>query len=108
MVGRRKAFAFRTEPIVAGNFTVTDVLIDAEHALPLTIAFTSASGALKGKGKITLGPVGRYWAVREVTVVATAGSKIERERIAWSKYRFPETLPEWTFSAPRPLPSENP
>jgi len=111
--GRRKAngravYAFRTTQLVPAPFSVTDVLIDAERFLPSVIAFTTASAGAQGKGRLAFGPVRTYWIVREVTVGAKAGGKIARERMLWTRYRFPASLPRSTFSEPRPLPTPTP
>jgi hypothetical protein len=41
-----------------------------------------------------------------VVAAATAqvGGKPARERITWSDYRFPQSLPPSTFQPPQPLP----
>jgi hypothetical protein len=104
----RSVFAFRTTVVAAAPFAVSDVLIDAQRYLPLVIAFTSGSAAAKGKGRIAFGPSGKYWVARDISVSARAGNKDARERIRWAKYRFPDSLPESTFSQPRPLATEIP
>jgi len=104
----RKVFAFRTNAVAGSRFAVSDVLIDAERYLPLVIAFSSASAKIKGKGRIAFGPSGPYWVARDVSIAARAGKKDARERIRWTKYRFPDSLPESTFAQPRPLATEAP
>jgi hypothetical protein len=104
----RTVFAFRTTAVAAAAFATSDVLIDAERYLPLVITFSSASATLKGKGRITFGPSRRYWVAREVSVSARAGKTDARERIRWSRYRFPDALPEATFAQPRSLATEVP
>lgn len=108
IVAGRAAYAFHTNPALAGPFAVNDVLIDAHRFLPLAIAFTSVGSGIKGKGRIAFVPVSRYWVAREVTVSAKRGTKEVRERIVWSKYRFPEALPASTFSAPHPVATASP
>lgn len=104
VVAGRGVYAFRTAPITPGAFAVSDVLIDEQHLLPVVIAFTSSNRGLKGKGRVTFGPAGRYWVARDVSVHAYgADGKETREHIVWSKYRFPASLPASTFSAPKPL-----
>lgn len=109
IVAGRTVYAFRTQSVLKGSFAVTDVLIDGQRFLPAVIAFTSAGSGMTGKGRITFGPSGRYWVARDVAVTATSPrGKVARERIAWSKYRFPDSLPASTFSAPKPVATEIP
>jgi hypothetical protein len=104
----RQVFAFRTNPVAASRFAVSDVLIDAQRYLPLVIAFSSASANVKGKGRVQFGASGRYWVAREASVSARAGKKDARERIRWTRYRFPDSLPEATFAQPRPVATDVP
>jgi len=111
--GRRKAagrtvYAFATAPVNTGAFAVTEVLIDAVHFLPVVISFKTRASNATGNGRVVFEQSGRYWMAREATVSAKVGAKDARERIVWSKYRFPSTLPASTFVAPRPAPSEPP
>lgn len=103
VVNGRNVYAFHAQPALTGPFAASDVLIDAVRFLPVVIAFNSAGGGLKAKGRVTFGPQGTYWVAREASVTATGRVKDARERIVWSHYRFPETLPDSTFSAPRPV-----
>jgi len=107
-VNGRAVYAFRTDPVTASAFTVSDVLIDAQRYLPTVITFASQAAGLKGKGRIEFMPSGGYWVAREASVAARTGAKDARERIRWAKYRFPESLPESTFAQPRPLATEPP
>ena len=104
----RRVYAFRTTPVSAAPFAIGDVLIDAQRYLPVVITFTSVASGIKGKGRLEFMASGRYWVVREASVSARAGSKDARERIRWTKYRFPDSLPESTFAQPRPLATEIP
>jgi hypothetical protein len=101
----RAVYAFATEPVNPGPFAVTNVLIDAVRFLPVVITFNTRANNAKGSGRVTFAPSGRYWVAREATVSAKVGSKDARERIVWSKYRFPAALPSSTFAAPRPIAS---
>jgi hypothetical protein len=103
-----KVYAFRTNPVSVSQYAVGDVLIDAQRSLPVVITFTSAAGGIKGKGRLEFMPSGLYWVVREASVSARAGTKDVRERIRWTKYRFPDSLPESTFAPPRPPVTELP
>ncbi len=108
IVEGRIAYAFHTNPALASSFAVNDVLIDAHRFLPLAIAFTSVANGIKGKGRITFIAVSKYWVAREITVYGQIGTKDVRERIVWSRYRFPESLPPSTFSAPHPIETISP
>jgi len=104
-----RVYVFRTDIQSAGSFAVTSVAIDATHFLPREIRFSSARGAAKGMGRIVFGPEGRYWMPREASVqVRDAAGKISREKITWSKYGFPESLPSSTFLAPQAPPTPAP
>jgi hypothetical protein len=106
----RTVYAFKTERADAATFAVSGVWIDARRFLPALIGFHSAGGALKGNGRITFAPQGPYWLTREAAVSARMpNGKIARERIEWSKYAFPTSLPPSTFSAPHaPVPESAP
>jgi len=109
VVAGRTVYAFRTDSVLPSSFAATDVLIDGQRFLPAVIAFVSSGNGMNGKGRITFGPSGRYWVARDVSVSATSPTgKVARERIVWSKYRFPESLPASTFSAPKPVATDLP
>jgi hypothetical protein len=109
VVAGRTVYAFRTDSALPSSFAVTDVLIDGQHFLPTVIAFVSTGNGMKGKGRVTFAPSGHYWVARDVSVTATSATgKVARERIVWSKYRFPESLPASTFSAPKPVATDLP
>lgn len=105
-VAGRTVYAFATGAVNAAPFTVTNVLIDAVHFLPVVIAFKTRAGNATGVGRVVFAQAGHYWVAREASVSAKVGAKAARERIVWSKYRFPGSLPASTFVAPRPAPSE--
>ena len=64
----------------------------ASNFLPRNVHFRSSGPYAEGSGEIDFGPFGKYW--MPVTAVAEARikGKPARERIAWSDYRFPESL----------------
>lgn len=104
--GRHLDYEYQTTPLVAqgGGFVVTHVTIDGISFLPKTIDFTTASADAKGTGSLTYGKVGSHWVPLAATIEATVSGKPSRERIEWSDYRFPPSLPASTFNAPKPLP----
>lgn len=85
-------------------FDVDALTIDGRTFLPLQIAFRSASGRTSAKGLLTFTAAGKYWVPSSVTVGATIGGKAARERIAFTGYLFPMSLPRSTFQSPKPLP----
>jgi hypothetical protein len=85
--------------MAASGFTVTQVSIDGVHFLPRTITFRATNGAVAGNGNLQYAPVGAYWMPVNATVTVTLGGKPARERISWSDYRFPASLPALTFQA---------
>jgi hypothetical protein len=107
-VAGRMVYEFMTASVNAGPFAVTNVSIDAVHFLPVAIGFKSNASNASGTGKVTFAQSGRYWMAREATISAKVGAKNARERIVWSQYRFPASLPASTFVAPQPAPSETP
>lgn len=99
-------YLFATTPREEGSFVVTRVTIDGLTYLPASISFTTA--AHHGSGTITYSRAGDYW----VPVAASARARYENlaasERIIFSHYRFPASLPPSTFDLPRPLPTPIP
>jgi hypothetical protein len=91
----------------AGDASIDRVTIDGRSFLPRELHFHTSSANAKGTGTIRYAPFGRYWLPVEAEVSATVNGKPAREHIAWSDYRFPESLPDTTFHA-RPLPTETP
>ena len=100
--GDRIDYLYETTPLVTGAFSVTRVLIDGTSLLPRTIWFKTASETASGIGVLQYAPTGGHWMPMLATVDATVAGKPARERIAWSDYRFPPSLPAATFNA-RPL-----
>lgn len=102
----RLDYEYEVTPLVAsaGGFVVKRVMIDGERFLPRSIAFSTSSASATGTGEIDFAPAGKYWLPAQVSVDATVAGKPARERISWSDYRFPQSLPPSTFAAPKPLP----
>ncbi|MDQ2866660.1 MAG: hypothetical protein M3R51_10590 [Candidatus Eremiobacteraeota bacterium] len=103
--GGRLDYEFETSPLVpvAGGFVVKRITLDGARFLPRTIAFASSSGDAQGTGEIDYAPSGEFWLPLQVNVDARIKGKPARERIAWSDYRFPPSLPPSTFQIPKPL-----
>lgn len=99
-------YVYDTTPILrqATGMWVEQVTIDGIKFLPKRVRFHSEGEDAKGKGTIEYAAFGKYWLPVVATVDATVNGKPARERIAWSDYRFPPSLPASTFLAPQPLP----
>ncbi len=95
-------YAFRTVPRGSPSFAVSEIDIDGRSFLPSLVRFKIDGGGARGSGELAYGPADLYWVVRSATVSAhLANGATARERIEWSAYRFPPSLPASTFEAPR-------
>lgn len=104
--GNRYAYQYKAVPLGAtGPFTVLGMTIDGRTFLPSEIRFRSAGGNMTGTGTVSFGSSGKYWVPTSAAVQATIAGKPARERITFSSYQFPRSLPKSTFQAPRPLPT---
>ncbi len=84
---------------------VEQLTIDGTTFLPRQIRFHSEGENARGKGAVEYAAFGKYWLPVVAAVNATVNGKPARERIAWSDYRFPPSLPSSTFIPPQPLPT---
>jgi hypothetical protein len=94
-------------PSFAG-FVVTRVVIDGVRDLPTSILFHTSNVSGEGHGDIEYGSAGGHWVPLSVTIDATIQGKPARERITWSDYRFPPSLPSATFQGGRSFSRETP
>jgi hypothetical protein len=98
-------YVYEATPLNRSLGTWIDRLtIDGANFLPRDVRFRSAGAGVEGNGEVEFGPFGKYWMPVVADASAQIGGKPARERIAWSDYRFPESLPPSTFQAPKPLP----
>jgi hypothetical protein len=99
-------YVYDVIPLVRASvgFTVTHVTIDGSTFLPRIIAFHTSNGVSGGDGELQYAAFGKYWMPVAAAVTATVNGKPARERIAFSDYRFPASLPPSTFSTAKPLP----
>lgn len=99
-------YVYEAKPLVPAEsgFVVTTVTIDGEAYLPRTIAFRASAGETTGTGELQYAKSGSYWVPFMASVEADVKGKTTRERITWSDYRFPPSLPPSTFVGPKPLP----
>ena len=102
-------YVFRTERREPAAFAVSEIEIDSRTYLPSIVRFKIAGYGARGSGELIYGPSEAYWVVRQAQVNAhlTSGA-LAHERITWSNYQFPPSLPPSTFEAPRPLPAIEP
>lgn len=104
--GNHYDYRYRTVALLGSQpFSVERITIDGATYLPSSIVFRTSNGSIVGHGRIGFARFGRYWMVTVASVTATVGGKPARERIAFSGYRFPASLPKSTFVPPKPLPT---
>ncbi|MDQ2679544.1 MAG: hypothetical protein M3Y21_00755 [Candidatus Eremiobacteraeota bacterium] len=97
-VSRHFEYTYRAlPPGRPAGFTVTTLTIDGSSYLPSAITFTTTNGTVNGKGSVHYARAGRFWMPMLANVVARIAGKPARERIAWSQYRFPSSMPPSTF-----------
>lgn len=108
--GRHLDYLFEATPIIpaSAGFTVTHVTIDGTSFLPKIVDFHTSANGVSGTGSLTYGKAGKYWVPLAAAIEASVNGKRSRERIEWSDYRFPPSLPGSTFNAPKPLPEATP
>jgi hypothetical protein len=103
--GRHLDYVYETTPLNRTSGTWIDRLtIDGANFLPRIVHFHSGGAGVEGSGEVEFGPFGKYWMPVLADAAAQVGGKPARERIGWSDYRFPQSLPPSTFQAPQPLP----
>lgn len=104
--GRSLQYVYRAVPLGArGAFAIDGMTVDGRTYLPSEIRFTTANGAMRGSGSIGFARSGKYWMPSTVAVQAKLGKRPARERIVFTAYQFPASLPKSTFAAPKPLPA---
>jgi hypothetical protein len=94
--GRHLQYVFDTAARATATFRITSVTIDGNSYLPTSISFET--DAHNGSGTITFVRAGRYWVPDTATAHATYAKLAARERITFSDYSFPPSLPPSTFS----------
>lgn len=93
-------YTYKATPLrsTGAGFVVDGVTIDGRTFLPREIEFHSSSGlGVTGSGRILFGSAGDYWVPTLATVTTPIGKTVARERIVFSAYRFPPSLPRSTF-----------
>ena len=103
--GKHVDYSYDATPLNRGASTWIDrITIDGANFLPRMVHFHTQTENIAGSGEIEFGAFGSYWMPIAATATARIDGKPARERIAWSDYSFPATLPRSTFQAPQPLP----
>jgi hypothetical protein len=103
--GHHTDYQYEATPLLHGeNAAVDRVTIDGLKYLPKDIRFKTAAEDVRGSAHVEYASFGKYWMPVLAEVTAVVNGKPARERIVWSDYRFPESLPPSTFEPPRPLP----
>jgi hypothetical protein len=99
--GGGDSYVFRTVPVATGAFAVNEIEIDGRTFLPSVVRFKIAGNGARGSGELRFGPSQRYWLVRQASVNAhLPHGASAHERITWSNYLFPASLPASTFTSP--------
>ncbi len=104
--GHHADYVFQTSARAPAAFRITAVTIDGIAYLPKAIAFETDAHA--GSGTITFVRAGAYWVPDVATAHATYAKLSASERITFSDYRFPPSLPPGTFSQPRRVATPKP
>lgn len=86
-----------------GAFVIDAMTIDGRSYLPLEIRFHTSSASGAGHGVIEFSRSAKYWVPFFATVDARIAGKPARERITFTAYQFPASLPKATFRSPRTL-----
>lgn len=97
-------YLFKTARRSAAAFAVSEVEIDGRTFLPTKVRFKIAGNGARGSGELTYAGSQSFWLVRRASVSThLTNGKSARERITWSNYQFPTSLPPSTFAPPRPV-----
>lgn len=103
--GHHVDYEYDASPLLHGAGAVVDrVTIDGLKYLPKDVRFKTGATDATGTAHVEYAAFGKYWMPVTAEVTAVVNGKPARERIVWSDYRFPESLPPSTFEPPRPLP----
>ncbi len=105
-LGDTVQYTYHAVPLGAPTgFIVDGITLDGRTFLPSAIRFHSTNAAMKGSGSIEFANAGKYWVPVSASVEASIRGKPARERISFSGYQFPASLPKSTFQTAKPLPT---
>jgi hypothetical protein len=103
--GRHADYVYDATPLIRGGDAAIDsVTIDGVRFLPRSVHFTTQGLDAKGNAHVVYAAFGKYWMPVSADVDAVVNGKPARERLTWSDYSFPQSLPASVFPAPKPLP----
>lgn len=103
--GNRYDYLYRAIPLEApASYSVASMTIDGRTFLPREIRFHSTGVGARGNGTLTFTAAGKYWVPSSIAVQGTINGRAARERILFTAYQFPASLPKSTFQAPKALP----
>jgi hypothetical protein len=103
-VDKRIEYVFSATRKVPAPFSVVEITVDGNRFLPSAIRFRTAQNGVTGSGLITYAPSGRYWVPTSANATVLTAARTSRERILFTAYAFPASLPDSTFGGPRPVP----
>ena len=107
--GHHFDYVYEATPLNPSAATWIDrVTIDGVNFLPRAVHFHSSALGVEGTGDIEFAAFGRYWMPVIADAQARIRGKLARERIVWTDYRFPESLPTSTFQRAQALPQATP
>ncbi|HEX3550658.1 MAG TPA: hypothetical protein VHT53_09785 [Candidatus Elarobacter sp.] len=102
--GKHVDYVYRLVPKSGAHaIAFTSVTIDGITFLPHSVTFT-APGRGAG-GSVTFGKADRFWVARAADAQAKGRAGVAHERLSFTNWRFPKSLPASTFAMPRPLPT---
>ena len=101
--GKHLDYVYATEPLAESAFTIIGVTIDGETYLPSLITFKDVVGKVHATGSVAYAKVGPFWVPTIAEATADLGGHPTRERLTWSGYSFPASLPPSTFIQPKGL-----
>jgi len=104
--GHHADYVFQTSAREPAAFRITAVTIDGISYLPKVISFETDAHA--GSGTITFVRAAAYWVPDVATAHATYAKLSASERITFSDYRFPTSLPPGTFAQPHAIATSKP
>jgi hypothetical protein len=105
-VANRYDYLYRAVPLgPAATYTVASLTIDGRTFLPREIRFRSTGVGARGNGTLTFTAAGKYWVPASIAVQGTVNGRAARERIVFTGYQFPASLPKSTFASPKALPA---
>jgi hypothetical protein len=103
--GHHVDYEYDASPLLRGADAVVErVTIDGLKYLPKDVRFKTGSETARGTAHVQYAQFGKYWMPVLAEISAVVNGRPARERIVWSDYRFPESLPPSAFETPRPLP----